>query len=121
MTAIRAAYPNYYRNQGEIDDAINLWSEMLSEDKAEYIAKAVKDFIKNDSTGFPPTIGQIRSRARDIRIAELEQEKRERDLLPEPDVKGIPMPDELREKFNAMLERMKVEVRNEKGKHRGRF
>lgn len=108
MTAIRAAYPNYYRNQGEIDDAINLWSEMLSEDKAEYIAKAVKDFIKSDSTGFPPTIGQIRSRAMDIRIAVLEREKRERDLLPEPDLKGIPMPDEYREKFNAMLERMKV-------------
>ena len=108
MTAIRAAYPNYYKNQAEVDDAINLWSEMLSEDKAEYIAKAVKDFIKTDSTGFPPTIGQIRSRARDIHIAELEQEKRERDLLPEPDMKGIPMPDELREKFNAMLDRMKV-------------
>ena len=108
MTAIRAAYPNYYKNQAEVNDAISLWSEMLAEDKADYIAKAVKDFIKNDNTGFPPTIGQIRSRARDIHIAELEREKRERDLLPEPELKGIPMPDELREKFNAMLDRMKV-------------
>lgn len=108
MTAIRAAYPNYYRNQGEIDDAINLWSEMLIDDKKENIAIAVKDYIKTDASGFPPTIGQIRSRAKDLRIAELERQKRERDLLPEPDMKGIPMPDELREKFNAMLERMKV-------------
>jgi len=108
MAAIRAAYPNYYKSLAEIDDAINLWAEMLADDKAEYIAKAVKDFIKNDNTGFPPTIGQIRSRARDIHIAELEREKRERDLLPEPELKGIPMPDELREKFNAMLDRMKV-------------
>jgi hypothetical protein len=108
MTAIRAAYPNYYKNQAEVNDAINLWAEMLQDDKADHIAKSVKDFIKNDSSGFPPTIGQIRSRARDIHIAELERRKRERDLLPEPDLKGIPMPDELREKFNAMLDRMKV-------------
>jgi hypothetical protein len=108
MMAIRAAYPNFYKNKAEVDDAIVLWTEMLEEDRADYIAKAVKDFIKNDSTGFPPTIGQIRSRARDIRIAELEQKKRERDLLPEPDLKKTPMPDELREKFNAMLDRMKV-------------
>jgi len=81
---------------------------MLQDDKADYIAKAVKDFIKNDNTGFPPTIGQIRSRARDIYIAELEREKRERDMLPEPEVNGIPMPDDIREKINATLDRMKV-------------
>ena len=108
MTAIRAAYPNYYKNQAEVNDAISLWSEMLAEDKADYIAKAVKDFIKNDNTGFPPTIGQIRSRAREIYTAELEREKRERDMLPEPEVNGIPMPDDIREKINAMLDRMKV-------------
>jgi len=108
MAAIRAAYPNYYKNQAEINDAINLWAEMLADDKAEYIAKAVKEFIKTDTSGFPPTIGQIRSQAKDIHIAELEREKRERDLLPEPDLKKTPMPDELREKFNAMLDRMKV-------------
>lgn len=108
MTAIRAAYPNYYKNQTEINDAINLWHEMLVDDKADYIAKAVKDFIKNDTTGFPPTIGQIRSRARDIRIAELEQEKREKDLLPKPETEGIPMPEEIRQKISAMLDGMKV-------------
>ena len=108
MTAIKVAYPNFYKNQAEVDDAICLGEEMLIDDKTEYIAEAVKDFIKNDSTGFPPTIGQIRNRARDIHIAELEQEKRERDLLPEPNLKRIPMPDELREKINAMLDRMKV-------------
>ena len=108
MTAIRAAYPNYYRNQAEVSDAITIWHEMLQDDKADYIARAVKDFIKNDNTGFPPTIGQIRSRARDIYIAELEREKRERDMLPEPEVNGIPMPDDIREKINAMLDRMKV-------------
>jgi len=108
MTAIRAAYPNYYRNQAEVSDAITIWHEMLQDDKADHIAKAVKEFIKTDTSGFPPTIGQIRSQARDIHIAELEREKRERDMLPEPEVNGIPMPDDIREKINAMLDRMKI-------------
>ena len=100
MTAIRAAYPNYYKNQAEIDDAINLWAEMLADDKAEYIAKAVKEFIKTDTSGFPPTIGQIRTRAREIHITDIEKSKRN---LPEPETKAIPMPPELREKLEKWL------------------
>lgn len=103
MTAIRAAYPSYYRNQAEIDDAISLWSEMLSEDDSQFIAKAVKDYIKNDTSGYPPSIGQIRARAAEIRRAEWEARKREQDQLPEPPVKAVPMPDELREKLKAWL------------------
>lgn len=108
MTAIKVAYPNFYKNQNEVDDAINLWAEMFAEDNAEYIAKAVKDIIKNEPSDFPPSIGKIRSRAKDIHIAELEQRKREQDLLPEPEIKGVPMPEELRKKFNAMLDGMKI-------------
>ena len=98
MAAIRAAYPNYYKSLAEIDDAINLWAEMLADDKAEYIAKAVKEFIKTDTSGFPPTIGQIRTRAREIHINDIEKSKRN---LPEPETKAIPMPEELREKLES--------------------
>lgn len=100
MTAIRAAYPNYYKNQAEVNDAINLWAEMLADDKAEYIAKAVKEFIKTDTSGFPPTIGQIRTRAREIHIADIEKSKRN---LPEPETKAIPMTPELREMLEKWL------------------
>ena len=84
MTAIRAAYPNYYRSQAEIDDAINVWAEMLSEDDPQFTAKGVKEYIKNDTSGFPPSIGQIRGLAKGIRKSEWDARKREQDQLPEP-------------------------------------
>ena len=108
MAGIRKAFPNSFKDQAEIDSTINFWTEMLSGDRADLIARATKHFIQNENAGFPPSIGQIRNIAKDIYIAELEREKRERDLLPEPNLKRIPMPDELREKINAMLDRMKV-------------
>lgn len=108
MTAIRAAYPNYYRVQAEIDDAINLWAEMLVDDKAEYIAKAVKEFIKTDISGFPPTIGQIRNKAGEIKKAEYDKRKRETDMLPEPEIDIAEMPEELKRKMAAWMRGMQV-------------
>lgn len=99
MSAIKVAYPNYYKNQIEIEDAINLWAEMLSEDDAIYIAKSVKQFIKTDQKGFPPSIGQIRTLAVEIRRAEWDEKQRKTDLLPEPEAECIPMPDEIRRKM----------------------
>lgn len=108
MTAIRAAYLNYYRNQAEIDDAINLWSEMLADDRPSDIAKAVKEYIKTDASGFPPTIGQIRTKAKDIRIQELDRRKREQDKLLEPEINAVPMPEELRQKLEDYFRGMKL-------------
>jgi hypothetical protein len=107
--AIKAAFPNFYKNQTEVDDAIMLWSEMLSDDDAEFIAKAVKHFIKNDSSGFPPSIGQIRTLAAEIRRTEWEKLQRERDLLSEPKAKGIPMPEEIRIKLEAFKKGLSYE------------
>lgn len=101
MSAIKVAYPSYYRNQTEIDDAINLWAEMLSEDDPVYTAKAVKQFIKTDSKGFPPAIGQIRTLAAEIRHSEWERQQREQ--LPEPKIERIPMPDDIREKMEDLF------------------
>jgi hypothetical protein len=71
-----------------------------------YIEKATLHFIQNDSKGFPPVPGQLIALAQDIKAAEIRKRQIEASKLPEPP--GIPMPDELREKFNAMLDRMKV-------------
>jgi hypothetical protein len=101
MMAIKAAFPNFYKNQTEVDDAIALWSEMLADDASEFIAKAVKHFIKNDTSGFPPSIGQIRTLAAEIRRSEWEKQQREIDMLPAPVIKGVPMPDEIRVKLEA--------------------
>lgn len=103
MTVIKAAYPNYYKGQAEIDDAINVWSEMLAEDDTIFIAKAVKDFIRNDASGFPPTIGQIRSLAKEIRRLDWEKKQRETDQLPAPAIERVEMPNEIREKMQKWL------------------
>lgn len=103
MMIIKTAYPNYYKNQSEISDAVNLWAEMLVDDESQLIAKTVKEFIKNDASGFPPTIGQIRWMAKDIHRKEWEQRKREQDLLPEPETERAEMPDEIREKLRKII------------------
>lgn len=102
MSAIKVAYPSYYKNQAEIDDAINLWAEMLSEDDPAYIAKAAKQFIKVDAKGFPPSIGQIRTLAAEIRKSEYEERKRQQDALPEPKIERCPCPPEILEKMQAL-------------------
>jgi len=76
---------------------------MLSDDDSVYIAKAVKEFIKTDSKGFPPAIGQIRTLAADIRRAEWEKRQREIDALSEPEIKREPMPEEIREKLSVLF------------------
>ena len=103
MSAIKVAYPSYYRNQTEIDDATNLWAEMLDEDDAAHIAQAVKQFIKTDTGGFPPSIGQIRTLAAEIRRMEWEEKQRKTQSLPEPDAKGVGMPEEIREKIKDLF------------------
>ena len=103
MSAIKVAYPSYYKNQKEIDDAITLWAEMLEDDEPGYIAKAVKQFIKTDAKGFPPSIGQIRTIAAEVRRAEWDERQRQTDLLPEPEIEKVPMPDEIREKMMKLF------------------
>ena len=103
MAIIKTAYPEYYRNQTDLIDAVNLWAEMFAKDDAALIAKAVKKFIKTDSKGFPPKIGQISTLAAEIRKAEWEQRKREQDALHAPEIKAVPMPDEIRRKIEAWL------------------
>jgi hypothetical protein len=104
MSAIKVAYPNYYKNQTEIDDAINLWAEMLAEDDPVYIAKAVKEFIKTDTKGFPPVIGQIRAAAKDIRHTDYVNKQSALMIAQaEESEKGIPMPDEIRDKLSNLF------------------
>lgn len=106
MTVIRAAYPNYYKGQAEIEDAINVWSEMLIEDDTVFTAKAVKEFIKNDRSGFPPSIGQIRGIAKDIKKMEWEARQRETDQLPAPKIERVEMPEELKNKLSKWMRTM---------------
>ena len=69
MAVIKAAYPNYYRDANPQDraDAVDLWTAMFADDPLELVAGAVKAFIASDEKGFPPVIGQIKAKIRDIR------------------------------------------------------
>lgn len=60
MEILRTAYPNYYKNAGDIKQAADLWTELFADDDVRVIAAAVKAFIVNDEKGFPPSIGQIK-------------------------------------------------------------
>lgn len=64
MSTLRAAYPQYYSKQGVEDAkaAVNLWHMMFADDDAALVSAAIKTFIATDASGFPPTIGQIKSK-----------------------------------------------------------
>lgn len=68
MDILRAAYPRYYfgLSQTELKDAINLWAEMFAGDDVALVAAAVKSWIEADEKGFPPSIGQIKGKLRQI-------------------------------------------------------
>lgn len=61
LKVLKAAYPKYYQNINKDDatDILNLWSTMFAENDVKDVIKAVKAFMLTDTSGFPPTIGQI--------------------------------------------------------------
>ena len=77
MAVIKTAYPEYYRQSSDIEDAINLWHEMFRQDDSVLIGEAVKRFIRNDDKGFPPKIGQIANIAKDIQSEQRREKERE--------------------------------------------
>jgi len=63
MAVLRLAYPNNFyhgHTKDELDAATNLWAEMLADCDADAAMAAAYTFIKNDRSGFPPSIGQLR-------------------------------------------------------------
>ena len=82
MTIIKATYPAFYKEEELVNDAITIWSELLSEDNPLHITKALKDFIKTDVTGFPPTIGQIRGLAKEYRYQDFVRAQQVEELPP---------------------------------------
>ena len=68
MAAIRTAYPMYYHDmsESELIQAVKLWAEMFADDPARDVAAAVKAYMTSDVKGFPPSIGQIKTKLRMI-------------------------------------------------------
>lgn len=64
LMAIQAAYPNYRPQDKTV--AVNVWAEMLSDIPYEQVSIAVKAYIQTDTSGFAPSVGDIREKVRDI-------------------------------------------------------
>ena len=65
---MKAAYPNFYKGmaKSELEQILDLWTEMFKEDHPRIVAGAVKAFIATDSKGFPPVIGVLKDKVRQI-------------------------------------------------------
>lgn len=68
LSVLRGAYPAFYRDitKQEAESTIALWESMFDEEPYELVGAAVKAFISGDAKGFPPAIGQIKERIRQI-------------------------------------------------------
>ncbi len=64
LMVIQAAYPNYKPQDKTV--AVNVWAEMLSDIPYEQVSAAVKAYIQTDTSGFAPSVGDVRERVRDI-------------------------------------------------------
>ncbi len=69
MAILQVAFPAFYRNVTAADAkaAINLWAEMFADDPADQVAAAVKAIIAVQVEGFPPTIGAVKEKLRELR------------------------------------------------------
>lgn len=66
LAILKGSYPHAYKGMSK-DDAlalVELWSEMFAEDDFRIVSHAVKSFLKSDTKGFPPVIGQIAEKIR---------------------------------------------------------
>lgn len=68
LAVLKGAYPAFYRDMGrkEADGIVALWTEMFAEDPYKLVAAAVKSVIACDEKGFPPHIGAVKARIRQI-------------------------------------------------------
>ena len=64
LMVIQAAYPNYKPQDKTV--AVNVWAEMLSDIPYEKVSAAVKMYIQTDTSGFAPSVGDVRERVCDI-------------------------------------------------------
>lgn len=76
MSVLKAAYPNFYRGMSRKDaeDAVNLWCDMFADDQPEIVAAAVKALISTDEKGYPPHIGAVKAKIRQLTTPDVSTE-----------------------------------------------
>ena len=68
LAILKTAYPGFYRNTGreEAQAAVNLWLDLFADDPAPLVGAAVKALIATDEKGFPPHIGAVKAKLRQL-------------------------------------------------------
>lgn len=68
LAVLRGAYPQFYRgiSKKEALDTVNLWAEMFREESYGLVSSAVKALIAVKEDSYPPSIGAVKARIRQI-------------------------------------------------------
>lgn len=68
MSVLKAAYPSYYRDmkRADAESVVALWAEMFAGDDYAVVAAAVKGLIATKTDSFPPPIGAVKAKVRQI-------------------------------------------------------
>lgn len=104
LTIIEVAYPAMFQNMAEnkLKAMVSLWTEMFQDTDPDELSYAVKSYIANNTSGFPPSIGQINNAIKSIhddgiteieawsmvktamqRVSDIESAQRQWEQLPE--------------------------------------
>ena len=62
VLVINASYPNMKYTKEQLQGFVTAWEMMLGEYDYNSVAMALKSYIASDTSGFPPSIGQILER-----------------------------------------------------------
>lgn len=61
LLIIKSAYPNWNSaNNDDLTHTVDVWAAVLKDDDYRLIEAGLMDYIKNDTSGFAPSPGQIR-------------------------------------------------------------
>lgn len=68
LSVLRGAYPAFYRDmtRQDADGVVALWTEMFADEPYQLVAAAVKALIATDDKGYPPHIGAVKARIRQL-------------------------------------------------------
>lgn len=68
LRILKIAYPVFYKDitKEEAEAIVDLWHTMFESDDVLLVINAVKAFIATDVKGYPPVIGVIKNKMRDI-------------------------------------------------------
>lgn len=68
LSILRKAYPMFYKGitEQEAKDTVDLWYMMFEDDDVLLVINAVKAHIATDEKGYPPVIGVIKKKIREL-------------------------------------------------------